>query len=89
MSDDAAIVRGTIFVEDLEIGMSRALEKVIGEAEIESFADLSTDRNPVHLDEDYAADTIFKGKIAHGMLSAALLSAVIGHRFFSAPAPLG
>ena len=44
------------------------------------FAELSTDHNPVHLDDDYAQDTIFGGRIAHGMLTAALISAVIGEQ---------
>ena len=44
------------------------------------FAEVSTDRNPVHLDDDYARDTIFEGRIAHGMLTAGLISAVIGEQ---------
>jgi len=44
------------------------------------FAELSTDHNPVHMDEDYAQDTIFEGRIAHGMLTAGLISAVIGEQ---------
>jgi len=71
---------GTIHIEDLEVGMSRSLSKVIGSHEIEMFAQVSEDRNPLHLDEDYARTTMFKGRIAHGMLSAALFSAVIGER---------
>ncbi len=71
---------GTIYIEDLEIGMERSLSKTIGDHEIEMFAELSTDHNPVHLDDDYAKDTIFKGRIAHGMLSASLISAVIGEQ---------
>ncbi len=71
---------GTIFIEDLEIGLSRSLAKVIGNAEIEMFATLSEDRNPVHLDDEYAKTSMFKGRIAHGMLSAALFSALIGER---------
>lgn len=71
---------GTIYVEDLEIGLSRSLSKIIGDAEIEMFATISEDRNPVHLDEDYAKASMFKGRIAHGMLSAALFSAIIGER---------
>lgn len=71
---------GTICVEDLEIGMTRSLAKTIGDREIEMFAELSTDHNPVHLDDDYARDTIFEGRIAHGMLTAALISAVIGEQ---------
>jgi 3-hydroxybutyryl-CoA dehydratase len=71
---------GTIFIEDMVIGLSRSIEKIIGDAEIEMFATLSEDRNPVHLNEDYAKGTMFKGRIAHGMLSAALFSAIIGER---------
>ncbi len=71
---------GTICIEDLEIGMVRSLSKIIGDAEIEMFAKLSTDHNPVHLDDAYAQDTIFGGRIAHGLLSASLISAVIGEQ---------
>ncbi len=72
--------RGTIVIEDLEIGMSRHLWKTVTDADIEAFAKVSTDRNPVHLDDDYARDTIFEGRIAHGMLTAGLISAVIGEQ---------
>ncbi|MEL6475957.1 MAG: MaoC family dehydratase [Pseudomonadota bacterium] len=72
--------RGTICIEDLEIGMTRHVEKEVTDADIRLFADISTDRNPVHLDEDYAQDTMFGGRIAHGMLTASLLSAVIGEQ---------
>ena len=74
------IPRGTICIEDLEIGMSRSLTKVIEDYDIRLFADVSTDRNPVHLDEAYAQETIFGGRIAHGMLTASLISAVIGEQ---------
>ena len=72
--------RGTIVIEDLEIGMSRYLQKVVTDEDIEMFATVSTDRNPVHLDDAYAQDTIFEGRIAHGMLTAGLISAVIGEQ---------
>jgi 3-hydroxybutyryl-CoA dehydratase len=72
--------RGTICIEDLEIGMRRHLTKVVTDRDIELFAEVSTDRNPVHLDDDYAHDTIFEGRIAHGMLTAGLISAVIGEQ---------
>jgi 3-hydroxybutyryl-CoA dehydratase len=74
------IIPGTIVIEDLEIGMSRSVSKTIGDAEIAMFAELSTDHNPVHLDENYAQGTMFKGRVAHGMLTAALISAVIGEQ---------
>ena len=72
--------RGTICIEDLEIGMIRDLSKVVTDEDIEMFAQVSSDRNPVHLDDDYARDTIFEGRIAHGMLTAGLISAVIGEQ---------
>ena len=72
--------RGTICIEDLEIGMVRSLTKTVTDHDIALFAEVSTDRNPVHLDEDYAQDTIFGGRIAHGMLTAGLVSAVIGEQ---------
>ena len=70
--------RGTICIEDIEMGMVRYLRKQVTDADIEMFAQVSPDRNPVHLDEDYARDTLFQGRIAHGMLTAGLVSAVIG-----------
>jgi len=72
--------RGTICIEDIEMGMVRHVQKVVTDQDIEMFAQVSTDRNPVHLDEDYAQDTIFAGRIAHGMLTAGLVSAVIGEQ---------
>ena len=72
--------RGTIVIEDLEIGMTRSLMKEVTDLDIELFAQVSTDRNPVHLDDAYAMDTIFEGRIAHGMLTAGLISAVIGEQ---------
>ena len=72
--------RGTICIEDIEMGMSRHLHKVISDEDIALFAQVSTDHNHVHLDESYARDTIFQGRIAHGMLTAGLISAVIGEQ---------
>jgi 3-hydroxybutyryl-CoA dehydratase len=72
--------RGTICIEDIEIGMVRYLRKTITDRDITLFAEVSTDHNPVHLDESYAQDTIFQGRVAHGMLTAALISAVIGEQ---------
>ena len=72
--------RGTICIEDIEIGMTRCLRKTVTDRDIELFAEVSTDRNPVHLDDAYARDTRFEGRIAHGMLTASLISAVIGEQ---------
>ncbi|MDF1726718.1 MAG: MaoC family dehydratase [Sulfitobacter sp.] len=78
MSDE--IQRGTIYIEDMEVGIKRSLTKVVTEEDITLFAQVTTDRNPVHMDEDYAKGTMFKGRIAHGMLTAGLVSAVIGEQ---------
>ncbi len=71
---------GTIYLEDLETGMSRSITKVIDERAINLFAEVSEDRNPLHLDDAAGAASIFKTRIAHGMLSAGLFSALIGER---------
>ncbi len=72
--------RGTICIEDLEIGMRRSLRKQVTDRDIHMFAEVSTDHNPVHVDEQYAHETIFGGRIAHGMLTASLISAVVGEQ---------
>ena len=72
--------RGTICIEDIELGMARYIRKIITDKDIELFAEISTDHNLVHLDDEYARDTIFEGRIAHGMLTAGLISAVIGEQ---------
>jgi 3-hydroxybutyryl-CoA dehydratase len=67
-------------VEDLSIGMSAETTKTITDADIVLFAGVSTDFNAVHMDEEYARTTPFGGRIAHGMLSASLLSSVLGNQ---------
>ncbi|MBI5900208.1 MAG: MaoC family dehydratase [Rhodocyclales bacterium] len=67
-------------IEDISVGMSAETAKTIGAADILLFAAVSTDTNAVHLDEEYGKTTQFGGRIAHGMLSASLLSAVLGTR---------
>ena len=64
-------------LEDLSLGQSAERTHVVSEADIAAFAEVSGDFNPVHMDEAYAAATPFKGRIAHGMLSAAYISALI------------
>ncbi|MGF1455890.1 MAG: MaoC family dehydratase [Alphaproteobacteria bacterium] len=65
-------------IEDLTEGMVAYFSKTVSEADIVLFAGVTGDTNPVHLDESYAATTAFGGRIAHGMLTAGLISAVIG-----------
>ena len=61
----------------LEVGQKASYEKTVDERDIQLFAAMSGDRNPVHLDADYAAGTLFKERIAHGMFSGALISAAV------------
>ena len=68
------------YIEDLSIGMTDRFAKTVTEADIVLFSGVSGDTNPVHLDEEYAAMTRFKGRITHGMLNASFISAVLGTR---------
>lgn len=65
---------------ELEVGMSAAIGRTVSEADILMFAGVSGDTNPVHVDEEFAASTMFGGRIAHGMLSASYVSTVFGTR---------
>lgn len=66
------------YFEELSIGQAAIFGKTVTEADIAAFAGVSGDTNPVHLNEEYAKGTMFKGRIAHGMLSAAFISTVFG-----------
>lgn len=68
------------FFEDLQIGQSASLGKTITEADILLYAAVSTDTNPIHIDADAGKQSIFGERIAHGMLTAGLISAVLGTR---------
>jgi 3-hydroxybutyryl-CoA dehydratase len=72
-------VQGFYF-DELSVGQAVEISRVVGAADIEAFAEVSGDNNPVHLDEDYARTTQFGERIAHGMLSAAYISAILGTR---------
>lgn len=67
-------------IEDLQPGMSASVAKTVTEADIGLFAGVSTDVNPAHLNEEYARTTQFGGRIAHGMLSASFISAVLANK---------
>ena len=67
-------------IEDLEVGMSATFAKTITEADIVLFAGASGDNNAVHINEEFAQTTPFKGRIAHGMLTASVISAAIAGR---------
>jgi len=88
--------------DDIAEGMTGEFSKVLGDADVRTFADVSGDHNPIHIDEAYAKTTIFGGRIAHGMHTASMISAVLGTVFpgpgwvyieqtlkFKAPVPVG
>jgi 3-hydroxybutyryl-CoA dehydratase len=64
--------------EDIKVGDDASITRTITEANIGAFADLTGDTNPIHLDIEYAAKSMFGERIAHGMLVAGLISAVLG-----------
>lgn len=68
------------FLEDMEVGMTAVYAKTVTDADVVMFAGISGDTNPVHLDASFADQTLFKGRIAHGMLSASFISTVLGTR---------
>jgi len=67
-----------LFLEDLSVGQSAELTRTVSDGDLTAFAAVTGDDNPVHLDEAFAKTTSFGGRIAHGMLSAGYISAVIG-----------
>ena len=68
------------FIEDLEVGQSAFYSRTITEADIVMFAGMSGDFNPLHLNREFSEKTRFGGTIAHGMLTASLISTVVGTR---------
>ena len=70
----------TLFFDDLSVGMIERYAKSVKSSDVVGFAELTGDRNPIHLSEHFAAKTLFKNRIAHGLYTASLISAVIGTR---------
>ena len=66
-------------IDELKVGDSAQISKIITETDINDFAKVTGDFNPVHLDQAYAENTFFKGRIAHGLLSVGLLSSILGN----------
>ena len=73
-----AVTGKAYFLEDLALGQEASMSRTVGEADIFAYAALSGDYNPVHIDPVYASQTMFKERIAHGILSAGYISAVFG-----------
>ena len=70
-----------LYFEDLSVGMTETLSKTISSSDVVGFAQLTGDRNPIHLSEHFAAKTQFGKRVAHGLYTASLISAVLGTRF--------
>lgn len=90
------------YFEDLTVGQTAAFSKTITEVDVTMFAGISGDTNPLHLSDDFAQSTVFGERVAHGMLTASLVSTLIGTRLpgpgciymsqslrFTAPVKLG
>lgn len=76
---DPRMVR-TLFFDDLAVGMRETLLKTVMETDVVGFANVSGDDNPIHLCDTYASGTRFGQRIAHGLYTASLISAVLGTR---------
>ena len=70
----------SLYFEDLAVGMKETYAKLVKSSDVVGFAELTGDRNPIHLSEHFAVKTPFGGRIAHGLYTAGLISAVIGTR---------
>lgn len=66
--------------EDLSVGMSETFSKTVASSDVVGFAEVTGDRNPIHLSQHFAAKTPFGTRIAHGLYTASLISAVLGTR---------
>jgi 3-hydroxybutyryl-CoA dehydratase len=71
---------GNIKFEDIVIGMTASYSQTITDYDVKNFAGLSGDHNPVHLDDEYAKNSRFKNRIAHGLISGSFFSALFGTR---------
>ena len=76
MSND--LVFNKIPLQEIEIGMEVSYSQTITDADVKNFAGISGDRNPIHLDNEYAENSRYKKRIAHGLLTASFFSALFG-----------
>ena len=70
----------THYFEDLKVGMSGSFAKTLSEADVEAYAGITGDFNPLHVNREYAEQTMFKHRIVHGLLCAGLISSALGDR---------
>jgi len=74
------LVFSKISIEKIQVGMSVSYSQIITDSDIRKFAEVSGDRNPIHLDEVYAENSRYKKRIAHGLMTASYFSALFGTR---------
>ena len=79
------------FIDDLTVGMTDVYVRTVTETDIVQYSQISGDDNPLHVNEEFAKQTIFKGRIAHGMLTCGYISAVLGTKLpcllYTSPSP--
>lgn len=68
-------------LDEINVGMTYEMFRVMTEEKVNAFAEISEDKNPIHVDEDFAKKTVFRKKIAHGLLSASFFSGIFGTKF--------
>ena len=78
--DRAILPLRILYFEDLTVGLTEAFSKTVSSSDVVGFAEVTGDRNPIHLSEHFAARTTFGTRIAHGLYTASLISAVLGTR---------
>jgi 3-hydroxybutyryl-CoA dehydratase len=79
-ADASFLVLRTLYFEDLSVGQTESFSKTVSSSDVVGFAEVTGDRNPIHLSEHFAAQTTFGTRIAHGLYTASLISALLGTR---------
>jgi len=72
------IIDGTILIEDIKVGMEASYSQTVTDSDIKTFAGLSGDHNPVHVSDEYAKNSRWERRIAHGLISASFFSGLLG-----------
>lgn len=78
LTDDNSLNMSGYSIDEIFIGMTKSVSKTISEADVYAYAGIIGDINPLHVNEEYAKRTRFKGRIAHGMLTASFFSTIVG-----------
>ena len=73
-----SLILGQLSIEEIKVGMEVSYSQTITDADIKAFSGISGDKNPIHMNDDYANKSRFKKRIAHGLMSASYFSALFG-----------